>query len=604
MGWTKTGTIPATAVTDANVAPQISGGTATGVALAAKIAAGITGKANASDLISEGALRVSGDAATLASAIADALTKYQPRTTGTVAALTYPLVIAHRGASNLFPENTMLGFHGSLALGVQAIEAGDIQSAADGGLVCMHDLTVNRTTTAVGNVSTLNTPAVKRLVADASSWLGGGQVDTTVPTFADILAGIGGQTVIFPEVKDVSDATATAMCAAITKAGLKNYAVVVSAALSNLAIVTAAGIAACYETFSTGASASPATLAAAGIGFATIDVGSDTSGALTTWVTNMKAAGIKTIAGTVDHQKAYDLAISQGFDAVYSNDPIYASRNYAKYRRSSTLWAQNGTWSHGMARTGGSSDIPLTPTDRGSFIGAAGAWRWAPPGNVFVGPGDVNPVPSPAGTYTVTTIMAFDSLPTTTSQGANVFVAAPTDNDLNIAGNVPNCYLAKMRQTGVVNCWAIDAAGSAAAIGSITTTVPSIPVLSSGLTSGAAITSIPVNALTVALKVGHQFYLPTGQVVTLTAAAAVSATSLTVASVTPSAAVPTATGLIPRITISIAITPTQVTITRTDEAAAGNVSVANATQRGGYIHLQNAVTPGAGSVSFESVTIT
>lgn len=539
----------------------------------------------------------------LDSLAADTATKYPHVSRVADLVWTGGLPIFHRGASNLFPENTLQAYEGSVALGCQAVEAGDIVAASDGGLICIHNLTVDYSTNGVGNVSAYSTPGIKRLVADASAWFGGGQADITVPTWDEVLDRIGGRVVIVPEVKDVSDATAIAMCAKLVKRGLQKSAIIVSAQLTNLAIVVAAGIEACYETFSTGASASAATIAAAGIHYACIDVSSDTSGALTTWVANMHAVGIKCIAGTQDHQKAWDLAISQGFDGCYSNDPVYASRNYAQYRMAATQWKTNGTWSHGMVLAGGAGEIPLTPATRGSFIGVAGAWRWACQANGFNLPGAINPVPSPGGTYTVTTVAAFDSLPTTTSQGAQVFIAAATDNDLAVSGNVPNSYLAKMRQTGVIQVWEIDGSGTATSKGTITTTVPSQPVLSAGLTAGVAITSIPVNAIPVALKVGHQFYLPTGQVVTLTAAASIGATSLTVASVTPSAAVASATALIPRITLVVAVTPTTVTVSRADETSVAALAVTDSAHRGGYVIISNAVNAGAGSVSFESVTV-
>jgi glycerophosphoryl diester phosphodiesterase len=72
--------------------------------------------------------------------------------------LTFPLVIAHRGGVNLFPENTMAAYEGAAALGCQAIEAGDLQLTADGVLVAMHDTTVDRTTTGRGNVGDFTLP--------------------------------------------------------------------------------------------------------------------------------------------------------------------------------------------------------------------------------------------------------------------------------------------------------------------------------------------------------------------------------------------------------------------------------------------------------------
>lgn len=50
-----------------------------------------------------------------------------------------PLVIGHRGARGLYPENTLDGFRRAIALGVDAIEL-DLAVSADGILVVSHDL--------------------------------------------------------------------------------------------------------------------------------------------------------------------------------------------------------------------------------------------------------------------------------------------------------------------------------------------------------------------------------------------------------------------------------------------------------------------------------
>lgn len=53
------------------------------------------------------------------------------------------LVIGHRGARGLFPENTVEGFRATAALGVSAFEL-DVGMTGDGVVVVCHDLTLNR----------------------------------------------------------------------------------------------------------------------------------------------------------------------------------------------------------------------------------------------------------------------------------------------------------------------------------------------------------------------------------------------------------------------------------------------------------------------------
>lgn len=52
------------------------------------------------------------------------------------------LIIGHRGARGLFPENTLAGFAGTLALGVDTLEL-DVTLTADDVVVVTHDLALN-----------------------------------------------------------------------------------------------------------------------------------------------------------------------------------------------------------------------------------------------------------------------------------------------------------------------------------------------------------------------------------------------------------------------------------------------------------------------------
>ena len=78
-----------------------------------------------------------------------------------------PLVIAHRGASGLAPENTLAAFKLAFALGADGVEM-DVQLSADGHPVVIHDARVNRTTTGSGAVSGLTLDQLQSL--DAGSW--------------------------------------------------------------------------------------------------------------------------------------------------------------------------------------------------------------------------------------------------------------------------------------------------------------------------------------------------------------------------------------------------------------------------------------------------
>ena len=65
-----------------------------------------------------------------------------------------PLVLGHRGAPRAAPENTLRAFQLAMELGADGGEL-DVQPSADGVPVVLHDDTLDRTTDASGDVSTL-----------------------------------------------------------------------------------------------------------------------------------------------------------------------------------------------------------------------------------------------------------------------------------------------------------------------------------------------------------------------------------------------------------------------------------------------------------------
>jgi glycerophosphoryl diester phosphodiesterase len=61
-------------------------------------------------------------------------------------------IIGHRGARNLWPENSLEGFRRTRDLGVDAVEF-DVHVARDGELVVIHDPSLERTTKGAGPVA-------------------------------------------------------------------------------------------------------------------------------------------------------------------------------------------------------------------------------------------------------------------------------------------------------------------------------------------------------------------------------------------------------------------------------------------------------------------
>ena len=75
-----------------------------------------------------------------------------------------PLVLAHRGWSGRYPENTMAAFEKAAALPVDGLEL-DVRGTSDGVPVLMHDETVDRTTNGTGRVTDFTLAQLKGLDA-------------------------------------------------------------------------------------------------------------------------------------------------------------------------------------------------------------------------------------------------------------------------------------------------------------------------------------------------------------------------------------------------------------------------------------------------------
>ncbi|PDT82997.1 glycerophosphodiester phosphodiesterase family protein [Sinorhizobium sp. BJ1] len=87
-------------------------------------------------------------------------------------------VIGHRGARNLWPENSLTGFRNALQLGVDAIEF-DVHQTDSGELLVIHDAMLDRTAEAAGPVRRL-TPAMRAATRLRDT-------DETIPTLAEVL---------------------------------------------------------------------------------------------------------------------------------------------------------------------------------------------------------------------------------------------------------------------------------------------------------------------------------------------------------------------------------------------------------------------------------
>lgn len=94
-------------------------------------------------------------------------------------------IVGHRGARNLWPENSLTGFRNILALDVNAIEF-DMHLIDEGELVVIHDATLDRTTDKTGPVRALTSKTRAQTHLEGSADI--------VPTLADVLSALAGST--------------------------------------------------------------------------------------------------------------------------------------------------------------------------------------------------------------------------------------------------------------------------------------------------------------------------------------------------------------------------------------------------------------------------
>lgn len=127
------------------------------------------------------------------------------------------LLVAHRGASAYAPEHTLAAYSLAVEQGADYVEP-DLQVTRDGVLICLHDLTLERTTDVEevfpdryreeevdGRMvrrwyaSDFTLEEVRRL--DAGSWFGDRFRGSQIPTFSEAIELARGRAGLYPETK-------------------------------------------------------------------------------------------------------------------------------------------------------------------------------------------------------------------------------------------------------------------------------------------------------------------------------------------------------------------------------------------------------------------
>lgn len=112
-----------------------------------------------------------------------------------------PLIIAHRGASALAPENTLEAFTLARRCGAHVVEM-DLHQTKDRRLVIMHDATLTRTTGLRATIANRTWAEIARL--EAGAWFAPRFRGARIPTLERVFAAIGPRMAVNVELKSGS----------------------------------------------------------------------------------------------------------------------------------------------------------------------------------------------------------------------------------------------------------------------------------------------------------------------------------------------------------------------------------------------------------------
>lgn len=109
-----------------------------------------------------------------------------------------PVIIAHRGYRQRFPENTLAAFAAAFDAGAHMVEL-DVTLTRDRQVVVLHDETLNRTTDGKGRVRQRSLADLKQL--DAGGWFHPQFSGERLPTLDEVLDLCAGQGLVNIEIK-------------------------------------------------------------------------------------------------------------------------------------------------------------------------------------------------------------------------------------------------------------------------------------------------------------------------------------------------------------------------------------------------------------------
>ncbi len=224
----------------------------------------------------------------------------------------WPAVVAHRGASAHFPENTLAAFEAAVAAGADIVEL-DVRRSVDGALVVIHDPTI-----ASASVSELTLAQITCLQPE-------------IPILDEVLEQLRGRVALEVEIKNVPEEAgyepSGARIAGDVVAALRRHAFT-DAFVASFDAECLRSVKEIDQEVRTGLLVDPA----GDLGHALETAGADGHALLLPEATALEAAGkalierahernVHICTWTVDDAEAIERLFKLGADAVETNDP-------------------------------------------------------------------------------------------------------------------------------------------------------------------------------------------------------------------------------------------------------------------------------------------
>jgi len=112
------------------------------------------------------------------------------------------VLIAHRGASSIAPENTIASINSAIKLNASFIEI-DVRQTSDSILILLHDASLDRTTNGKGLVKDKTYSEISEL--DAGKWFSEKFKNERIPTLESVIKLVNGRCNLVVEIKEGND---------------------------------------------------------------------------------------------------------------------------------------------------------------------------------------------------------------------------------------------------------------------------------------------------------------------------------------------------------------------------------------------------------------